>query len=373
MGKIRDNKRLCIITIADAITPTSMPINEHVIYRAKNNNSIRQVLIVCTQSNFNGVEIPSHVKVYFVGSSVKLMKDSIKNEIRQSKDSKEDYVFHIHAQKSSLVYILATLFLGVRNRTMFTIHSLCSVRNLKYRLSSYICTLYANYVTCVSDAVFYDYPKWIRRIKGERMVSIVNAIDLTHLDVIKKGLPDHYSICDMHRLICIDRIVPLKNQSFLIRVLKQLPNSTLVLVGSSDKAFEKYVKEEGLENRVEYIGLVNRDRVYEELNKSGIYVTASTIEGLHNSVIEAMAIGTIPVISSIPAHNEIAKKMLLINTLPFDENAWVKEIKRIQNTNISELRSLSNELSLRVKEEFDLDKMHERFHAMYIKMLDSLK
>lgn len=366
-----ERKKLCIITIADAITSTSMPINEHVIYRAQHNDDVRQVLIVCTPENYNGVEIPSKVMVYFVGMVSARMKRAVKEEIRKCKNLGEEYVFHIHGQKSSSVFIRATMFMGIRKRTMFTIHSLCSVRNLKYRLSSYVCALFANYVTCVSNAVLVDYPQWIKKIKGKRMSAIVNAIDFRQLEEVKKQLPDHYSVCDMNRLICIDRIIPLKNQAFLIRVLKLLPHSKLVLVGSTEKDgnFEQVVKDAGVADRVEYTGLIKREQVYEELNKSGIYVTASTIEGLHNSVIEAMGIGTIPLISSIPAHDEIAKKMVHINTLPFDENVWAEEIKKLQHLNLQELRALSNILCCRVKIEFNLDDMHAEFLKLYQKMI----
>lgn len=306
-----NEKKLCIITIADSITATSMPINEFVIYRAKSGDNIRQSLIVCSEEEYNGVEIPSTVAVHFVGSSVSKTREVIKNEIRKCQSNDEFFVFHMHGQKSSLVFMRASLFLGVRERTMFTIHSLCSVRSLKYRLSSYICALFANYVTCVSNAVLNDYPRWIKCMKGKRICAVVNGIDFVHLEQIVKTLPEHYSVCDINRLICVDRIIPLKNQAFLVKVLKHLPMSRLVIVGSQDKSgyLDDVIREAGVKDRIEYTGLVKRDKVYEELNRSGIYVSASTIEGLHNSVLEAMGIGTIPVVSAIPAHSEIANKV----------------------------------------------------------------
>lgn len=368
-------KKLTIITIADAINGTSMPINEFVLFRAKSDDNIRQVLIVCSKENYHNVEVPEKVKVYFVESSISAMKTALKYEIRKSLDADEDYVFHIHGQKSSAVYILASLFLGIRRRTMFTVHSLCSVRNIKYRYSSYICALYANYVTCVSEAVLEDYPSWIKKIKGNRINAVVNGIDFKKLDDVKGNLPAHYSICDMNRLICIDRIIPLKNQAFLVRVLRQLPNVKLVFVGSSDSEgyLDDVIQECGVKERIEYTGLISREQVYEELNKSGIYVTASTIEGLHNSVLEAMGIGTIAIISDIPAHREISMKTQGAVLLPLEEKRWVDEIKKIQKTSKDDLELQSEKWGTQLRCEFSLVRMHQRFYQLYREMLSISK
>lgn len=368
-------KKLSIITIADAINGTSMPINEFVLFRANSNENIRQALIVCTKENYNNVAIPNSVTVYFVENKVTVMKAAIKKEIARCKEADEDYVFHIHGQKSSAVYILASLFLGIRKRTMFTVHSLCSVRNFKYRYSSYICAFYANYVTCVSNAALEDYPYWLRRIKGKRINAVVNGIDFQKLDEVKKTLPEHYSVCDMNRLICIDRIIPLKNQAFLVKVLRHLPDSKIVFVGSPDKEgyLDDVIKENEVQNQIVYTGLLKREQVYEELNKSGIYLTASTIEGLHNSVLEAMGIGTIPIISDIPAHREIAEKTGGSILLEFDEELWSREIKRIQTMNKAELKAKSEVWGVNVRNEFSLIKMHERFYQLYREMLSKQK
>lgn len=369
-------KKLTIITIADAINGTSMPINEFVLFRAsRSTEDIRQALIVCTKENYNNVVVPNTVTVYFVENKVSAMKAAIKKEIIKSRKADEDYVFHIHGQKSSAVYIFASLFLGIRKRTMFTVHSLCSVRNFKYRYSSYICALYANYVTCVSNAALEDYPSWLKRIKGKRINAVVNGIDFQQLDEVKETLPEHYTVCDMNRLICIDRIIPLKNQAFLVRVLRHLPDSKIVFVGSPDKEgyLDDVIKEKGVQNQIVYTGLLKREQVYEELNKSGIYLTASTIEGLHNSILEAMGMGTIPIVSDIPAHREIAEKTGGSILLPFEEELWVEAIKRIQKTKKEELKEMSDSWGNNVRKEFSLVGMHQRFYQLYREMLSVQK
>lgn len=365
-------KKLSIITIVDAINGTSMPINEFVLFRANSNDDIRQALIVCTKENYNNVTVPNNVTVYFVENRVSAMKAAIKEEIAKSKAADEDYVFHIHGQKSSAVFILASLFLGIRNRTMFTVHSLCSVRNFKYRYSSYICAMYANYVTCVSNAALEDYPSWLRKIKGKRINAVVNGIDFRKLDEVKTNLPEHYSVCDMNRLICIDRIIPLKNQAFLVKVLRHLPDSRIVFVGSPDEEgyLDDVINKNEVRSRIEYTGLLKREQVYDELNKSGIYLTASTIEGLHNSVLEAMGMGTIPIISDIPAHREIAEKTGGTVILPFNEELWAERIKQIQNTKKGELKAQSDIWGVNVRNEFSLVKMHQKFYQLYREMLN---
>lgn len=359
-------KNTTVVTIVDSIEPTSMPVNEFVVYRATHNYPFSQIMIVCTEERYNGVVVPDNVRVIFVGHSRGRMKDAVKCVIEECVRNKEHFIFHLHSQTSALIFYSATLFMGVWKHTLFTIHSLYSQRSLKYRISSAVCTLLANRANGVSNSVYEDYQPLIKKIKGKKFTAIVNAVDFDRLDHAIEGLPKHSDVCDMKKIVCVDRIIPLKNQEFLIRLMKQLPESTLILIGKEDKgAIRELVKKEGIEKRVVFTGQLSREDVYRKMNDCGIYVSASKIESFHIGVIEGMGIGLIPVVSSIPAHCEIADTAKTFTPLPFDEDLWVKSIKYYQELSEGELKSLFEENKKAALSSFSIEKMHCDYLNIY--------
>ena len=112
-------------------------------------------------------------------------------------------------------------------------------------------------------------------------------------------------------------------------------------------------------------GLLPRDEVFRILNGCGIYVSASLVEGMPVSVLEAMSVGLIPVISDIAPHKEVAQSCLLFNSLPLVENDWIQTIQTYQQLNEGELRRLSLQLKNTVRSNFSLEKMHEQYNEIY--------
>lgn len=243
---------------------------------------------------------------------------------------------------------------------------------MKYKISSCVCALWANYTNCVSEAAYNDYPGWTRAIKGKRMGAILNGIDCKRIERALAGEQRPDDFYDMKRMVCIDRIIPIKNQKFIVGLLKYLPDMKLTLVGMEDKeqAIRKLAEKDGVIERVEFTGLLPREDVYKHIYQNGLYVTASIVEGLHLSVLEAMRVGAIPLISDIPAHREIAANSEgLFKPLPLDEELWIKKIKEYQSMDKTALEQLSSQLALTAEKHFSLEKMHDEYDAVYNKIL----
>ena len=314
------------------------------------------------------VTIPETIEVHFVGHNLNRIRNTVSTVLKECKKRGEKVAFHLHAQTSGLLFLSSTAFMRIHRQTLFTVHSLCSARHLKYRLGSYACALLANYVSCISNAVYNDYWKLVRFIKRDRMRVMVNAIDFKRLEDAIADMPPHYDIADMHKLVCVDRLIPLKNQQFIVKLMKYLPDCRLIIIGTDESGgdIKEIIKQEGIEDRVVFSGLLPREEVYREMNKCGIYVTASKIEGLHNSVLEAMGLGVIPVISNIPAHREIAEAIGLYKPVDFDNKQWVETIRMYQSMDIEDAIQLSNKLIDKVKEKFSLYEMHKKFNNVYL-------
>lgn len=357
---------LCVVSIVNSVSATSMPVNEFVIYRSVHNYNIRQILIVCDTRFPANVDIPENIDVYLVGKDKKRIRDVVKKI--QNLNKENSIIYHMHHQKSALIFLWATIGMNVRSHTLYTIHSTYSKRNLKYKLSSCLCSIWANYANCVSNSAYKEYSSMVKKLKKEKFLSIRNGVDTERIDAILKNKK---RIKNSKKMICVGRMIPLKNHEFLVSLMKELPEYTLTLIGLEDdnKKIRKLAKSYGIDDRVKFLGLVSRDEVFDKLSSASIYVSASYVEGLPVSVLEAMRVGLIPVISAIPSHQEIANYSKYVNTLPFEKDRWVEKIKYIERLEEEEFKIISDKIKNSVSEEFSLVKMHNRYMEVYKKLI----
>ena len=365
-----NEKNICLLTVVDSVSATSMPVNEFVLFRERNGHPYRQVLIVCSKDKDDKVFIPDSIATYYVGNDVKQFRTRLK-EIKEECASKgEMLISHLHGQKSALVFFRAARGLHLREHTLYTVHSTYSSRDLKYRLSSCVCSLLAKYANCVSYSAYSEYASWVKTIKGDKMMAIQNGVDFNRIQDAVSGLPKLQEVADVHKLICVGRMIPIKNQQFLVKLMTHLPDSQLILIGKEDDKIKELAKIEGVEDRVIMTGLITRDEVFRHLNECGIYVSASLVEGLPVSVLEAMSLGLIPVLSDIAPHKEVATAFKLFNTLPLIESDWVQTIKSYQQLDKNEFVRLSAELKDCVMQKFSLEAMHKQYNTIYEKLAE---
>lgn len=356
---------ITILTVVDSISATSMPVNEFVLYRQRKGYPYRQVLIVCSKEKDDKVIIPDSIATYYVGSDVKEFRACLKKLKEKCASKGDSLVCHLHGQKSALQFFRAAKGLHLRKHTLYTVHSTYSSRDWKYRMSSCICSLMAEYANCVSYSAYAEYAKWVKNVKGHKMMAIQNGVDLDRIKNAISELPLHQEVADMHKMVCVGRMIPIKNQQFLVKLMKYLPDTQLILIGKVDEKIKCLAKDEGVENRVVMTGLLPRDEVFRRLNECGIYVSASLVEGMPVSVLEAMSMGVIPVLSDIAPHEEVAKGCLLIHTTPLVEEEWVKKIKEYQALIEVERRNLSSFIVKSIKDNFSLETMHRHYNNIY--------
>ena len=356
---------ICIVTIVDSIAATSMPVNEFVLYRSRNKYKYRQVLISCSSNIPDAVVIPSDISVHLVGNNRKMMRQVLLDNKAECRKHNEGIVIHLHAQKSAIQFFLASIGLGLRKRTIFTIHSTYNSRDIRYKVSSCLCSLFSRYANCVSHAAYMEYSGTVKRLKGHKMFAIQNGVDFERIQSVINDLPNHSNVADIFKLVCVGRMIPIKNQQFLVRILKNLPETKLILIGQEDETIKALIKKIGVEDRVTITGLIPRDEVFRTINECGIYVSASLVEGMPVSVLEAMSVGLIPVLSDIAPHKEVAKSCLLFNVLPLDEKDWIQTIQTYQQLDKQEIKGLSLQIKYSVKHNFSLEAMHAQYNEIY--------
>jgi glycosyltransferase involved in cell wall biosynthesis len=122
------------------------------------------------------------------------------------------------------------------------------------------------------------------------------------------GIPE-----DVPLLTYIGRVVPLKQPKHLIRALSLSENSPhLVLAGRVEDPYRtellQYAEELGVRSRVTIPGSLTPKEAGTLLASSTLYLSASTHEGRSNSLLEALAAGIPPCVSSIPGHKELVQQ-----------------------------------------------------------------
>lgn len=89
-------------------------------------------------------------------------------------------------------------------------------------------------------------------------------------------------------------------------ILAKLPDARFRIVGTGDRrpALERLAVTLNIDHAVDFLGAVDHHRLVEILAEADIFVTTSKSDGNNISLNEAMACGTLPVASDIPANRE---------------------------------------------------------------------
>jgi len=111
-------------------------------------------------------------------------------------------------------------------------------------------------------------------------------------------------------LISTRSLTPLYNIQIILESLSYLKKEgfkgNLVIIGEGpeEEKLRKRARELEISNCVTFVGAVPHDQVGGYLQKSQIYLSMSLTDGASTSLLEAMACGTFPIVSNIPANRE---------------------------------------------------------------------
>ena len=361
-----------IITVLDSINPTTMPYNEFILYRNSHYKTEKQILLL-TGSEINIPEnnIPSNLEIHKVGKNPIKICFELKHIISQCKRNNLKYVIHLHSIRGTFSTILAMLMGKITTKqTIYTIHSSFYGFKIHNKILTCFNSVLSNYVTCVSETSYNYFPKIIRKIKSNKMITVQNGVNTERIDKTLSTFIRETNDCSVY-LVYIARIIPIKNHKFLIKVLKQCPeNVKFIFIGSEDKDYSirKYAQNQGVLNRIEFTGLIPREEVYKKVANSDVYISSSTLEGLPVSALEAMYCGLPIILSNIPQHKEISKVCPSVNILPLDVDIWVNMIKKYASTTKQERIREGLICKESAYKFFSLKKMHENFDKIYQKI-----
>ncbi len=174
-------------------------------------------------------------------------------------------------------------------------------------------------------------------------------------------------------LISVGRLVGIKNQSVLIRALKQLPDRTRLLFvgdGPDRRRLKGLARWHGVDTRVQFFGVADTDATLNELlNLSDLFVHPSLAEGLGLAPLEAMSAG-VPVVSTgVGGLQEFIHdhETALVVTDPRDPQEWAQRIMELLNDAPAK-EALSMKARSLVLEQFTKEVMCQQWDKLLIQL-----
>jgi len=262
----------------------------------------------------------------------------------------------------------------IRNKipTIFTAHGWAFTKGTSF-LRKYLAILiekiagkFCSKIICVSDFDRNLALKY-RIISPNKTTLIHNGVENQYIELESpdKAQPREIRIVFVGRLAQPkDPLLLLKSFNSLHSELKDKAQISIIGQGPKRKELEKFIKENRLEGKVKLLGSISREKVFEVLRKSDIFVLISNWEGFPYTIIEAMSCGLAIIASEVGGIKEALSDDYGILVKRGDKkgikNALVKLLK-----NPFLIKEMGDRAKEKVKKEFSLDKMLKKTEKVY--------
>lgn len=182
-----------------------------------------------------------------------------------------------------------------------------------------------NQIVAVSQAVLNSFQKTFT-IPDSKTIVIYNSVDISAIN--KKSLEKiSIPIQNKHPIfISVGRLIQVKGYDRIIHVALLLKKegfsfSWWILGGGSDyevKRLKEVIQSNDLQNNIILLGHIGNP--YAFMHHADCYVSASYIEGLSISVLDAMALHLPIIASDIPANREALEQQAEVNKMLFSND-----------------------------------------------------
>jgi glycosyltransferase involved in cell wall biosynthesis len=164
------------------------------------------------------------------------------------------------------------------------------------------------------------------------------------------------------RVLCVGRLEYQKNFSYLIRELSDF-NIEIDIVGRGqdlDK-LKKIAKKSNI--KVNFLGNMSNQNLLKLYSKYQIFISTSLFEGHPKTVLEAMSVGCVVILSKISNHEELVNDQENGFLFELREKSLTKAFSKIIKS--TKLEVISSNAIKTTKENFSLNKVVEQEHLDY--------
>ncbi len=179
------------------------------------------------------------------------------------------------------------------------------------------------------------------------------------------------------KLVFVGRISKNKRVDRLLEILARLraerPGVTLTVIGPDWEGLQPGLQEQaaalGISEAVTFKGVLPQDKMLDELASAKLFVSASEYEAFGLSTVEAMATGTVPAVSNIPAFMGLVEDGKTGFILDFDDPAAaaakIREALELPGVTSKEM----SDAARRAASQHDWDKVIGRIINIYEEVL----
>lgn len=381
-------EKRAIITIVNSLSPTSMDFHEFVLYRSRIYPEEMNYFLVLgpvpeeimrqCQKKAAGLDI----KIFDCNGSCRLYLERFGEIAAELRAKKIPTLMHVHMGRSGAIALLKNAFnkRSMRVPALYTVHNTRKWATWRSELLLPINILLADEVAVVSKYAFKSVPGIWRFLKKGHIRPLQNGSNIEWIEdvisQIESSRLNNDLISEEITLLSVCRLSEAKNLHFLIKLIPLLPQKfrlRLVGDGTLRGELESLVEELQVGSRVEFVGLLPREKVFEEMFNADLFVSSSFWEGLPISVIESMAAKMPVILSDIGPHKEIAEYGSSVSILPLDPQKWIDEIERFTNMTMEDKENIGVGNSRIIKEQFSLERMHSEYTCLYDRLWDMSK
>jgi glycosyltransferase involved in cell wall biosynthesis len=279
-------------------------------------------------------------------------------------------IFHPH------IFFILTLQEGKNlNYQSFIINWLRSLIIKRADIVTVISRYLEEYVKEIIKFNAFVYKKIENCQKNKKIMLIPNGVDLQKFQMKNDKLQIKFKFQNPNQrvIISISRLVPKNGLTDLIKAFNLLntkyniKNIKLVIIGDGDQREELFnlVSNLKLGDKVEFIGSISNDKIYEYLSLASVFVRPSLSEGLGTAFLEAMAVG-LPVIGTpvggIPDFLKEGETGLFCRV--GDPEDLAEKINKVLTDDKLKNKLILNARKL-VEEKYTWDKVAKKFRDLY--------
>lgn len=290
-------------------------------------------------------------------------------KIRETiKDFKPDLI----ACHSTVAGFLGRLTIRNKIPTIFTAHGwgftegTSFLRRKLIPSAEKIAAHYCDKIICVSE---YDRRLALRYkiAPVEKLITIRNGIEILPRKNAELNAEKRAKI----NIVFVGRLGRQKDPLLLIRgfnkLSSQLKDKTQISIigeGPKRKKLEKFIKKNKLEEKIKLLGGISREKVFEILRESDIFVLTSNWEGFPYTIIEAMSFGLAIIASEVGGIKEAINDNCGILVGKGDEEELKDALEKLLK-NPSLIKKMGEKAKERVEKEFSLEKMLKNTAKIY--------
>ena len=363
----RSEGALSLLHITLSIGETSAPYNEHCLPFANEHE-----IAVCTFFK-PSIVVPPQIRLFAGDNSFIGFFRALKAALAQQQYD----VVHAHSPHVGVLFLAGTVFRrrDLMPATVFTVHCTYPTYHLRHKLMFMVVFALFQKVVCCSQAVFDSFPPFFRWLAGSRFCTVQNGLDIARVDRIVEKLQPRPRQGNEFAILSISRLVDVKNPFCVLAAFQQSmeQSSRLTMIGDGPLRPSLVAKsrEANLENQVEFTGLIQREKVFEHLFNTDLFISASRGEGLPIAVLEAMACRCPVLLSDIPPHREIAEGVDFIPLVePDDVAGFAREVSRVKSMSAAERAIVGQKCRKLVEERFSLPAMHAGYMDIYTELVN---